>query len=850
MKISLNSYHFLFKWAENHPQVGRLKIADFMMIPVQRLTKYELLLKKIKQFTEDESRREHIGAIIDCVNSLPNSINIKLKYLAQFNDISDSIEKYEGIVGPNDEINELLSAYKTLDIKSPLPGCLPSAIRELIHQGPLRLKESSRSLDVYCFLFTDLLLITKQKQNKKYKIIKPPVSTNRILVKELNQTDRAFVVISLNDYSVPDSVSMFVSIQAKKWIELIELAKKKYLDELATAKQHHEAVFDFKSEINSKKSQSSSTSSVFAPLTPNSSNNNFDDENQNAKSEKQFRRDSSATLTEQKSLGQENEEDYDDEDSTVANKISTITSFSSSKIVNQQQQPRQYQQNSVRISSRLVDRKMQRRNMTDSLTSQLTSMDEKHSIVMNSIIKRNSLNNESKASNNEVNTFKQQHQQQPVQANEQQYQQNQLINLCGDSTSTIISTDSGVSETTNHVVSDESLSKSPMLMMSMQAANITPIEEHPKPNQQQQLPNKASSLKATNSVLSTTSTISTASSSSSSSSSSTSSSSNEPTNISYSSSFNSTSSSARLAKLNTNKSLLDQQQSGNTNSKGQGFSSTSLKYAKHYDDEDADDDDDLLEQHHHDDNEEEEEEEQEEAEDDDYVDLYEIKTPLKYTRQHSTGDLEQHSAYSNLYNDVLPQSSRRHNSVKHRSNSTNDAQTHLNYYLSNKTNPYISQQHHSHHHNHLHHHHQQQQQHQKYDMNNNDTDLTSRFLDLINSTNMKSKYQQSQAKLSSSSSVSMPKYNQIQHINQHQPLRKTYSKQNSTSFVNESVRVNSSDLIVKNLNENSSSSTEYDSSVMSAQMYQSNYSTPGLDNHHRMILVKLLNTTMDATYVI
>jgi len=33
-------------WAENHPLVGRLKIADFMMIPVQRLTKYELLLKK------------------------------------------------------------------------------------------------------------------------------------------------------------------------------------------------------------------------------------------------------------------------------------------------------------------------------------------------------------------------------------------------------------------------------------------------------------------------------------------------------------------------------------------------------------------------------------------------------------------------------------------------------------------------------------------------------------------------------------------------------------------------------------------------------------------------------------
>lgn len=158
---------------------------------------------------------------------MPNSINIKLKYLAQFNDISDSIEKYEGIVGPTDEINDILSSYRTIDIKSPLPGCLPASVRELIHQGPLRLKEkeSSRSFDVHCFLFTDLLLITKLKQNKKYKIIKPPVSTNRIICKELNQTDKSFVVITLNDYNVPDTVCMFISNQSKKWIEVIEQAK-------------------------------------------------------------------------------------------------------------------------------------------------------------------------------------------------------------------------------------------------------------------------------------------------------------------------------------------------------------------------------------------------------------------------------------------------------------------------------------------------------------------------------------------------------------------------------------------------------------------------------------------------
>ena len=161
----------------------------------------------------------------ETVNGLPNSINIKLNYIAQFNDISDSLERYEGLVAPTDEVAELLSTFsRSLDIKSPLPGCL--AQRELIFQGPLKLKDVPKSFDVYCFLFTDMLLITQlKKATKKYRIIKPPVATNRMIVKELAQTDKAFVVVSLNDYNVPDSVNMFISNFSRKWIEYLEISK-------------------------------------------------------------------------------------------------------------------------------------------------------------------------------------------------------------------------------------------------------------------------------------------------------------------------------------------------------------------------------------------------------------------------------------------------------------------------------------------------------------------------------------------------------------------------------------------------------------------------------------------------
>ena len=54
----------LKKWAENNPQMDRLKLDYLMMIPVQRLTKYQLLINKINQYTSDEQTRAQIVEIV------------------------------------------------------------------------------------------------------------------------------------------------------------------------------------------------------------------------------------------------------------------------------------------------------------------------------------------------------------------------------------------------------------------------------------------------------------------------------------------------------------------------------------------------------------------------------------------------------------------------------------------------------------------------------------------------------------------------------------------------------------------------------------------------------------------
>lgn len=331
------------------------------------------------------------------MNSLPNRINVKLGYLAQFNDISDSIEKYEGVQGQNEEINDILNQFKKFDIKSPLPGCAKTSVRELIHQGPLRLKDVPKSLDVHCFLFTDMLLITQLKKSKKYKIIKPPMQTNRMMIKELSQSDKAFICISLNDYNVPDSVYMFISNQCKKWIEFLELAKQKYLIE-------REKFLNESKAIKGESSYESETSTTTISRSFSAESNEIESDTD--------RRNSSATLTENQS------------EATIIEKVK-------SPVVDKKVYQKQ-QTSGTRIFGGRLDRP--RRNMTD---PNQHATEEKHPIA-----KRNSLNDR-------PGSMK------PSLINQTRF------NFFADSTSTILSTDSGVSNCDNNQISfsQESITK-------------------------------------------------------------------------------------------------------------------------------------------------------------------------------------------------------------------------------------------------------------------------------------------------------------------------------------------------------------------------------------------------------
>ena len=201
----------------------------------------------------------------------------------------------------------------------------------------------------------------------------------------------------------------------------------------------------------------------FADKTFASNNNNLNDDDGIDSS----RRDSSATIKDnenyryyQRNESQENEqEEFVQTDSNAVGPTCLASSSSSSsssesshssldlndqtnsqnsKSLNSTSVKYQKQQYTVTsYNSRLLDRRIerQRRNMTDptqhvSSAAASTPPDERHVIIM----KRNSLNDKRNTSSN---------------SNDLLENETKLINLCGDSTSTIMSTDSGMSSTSN-----------------------------------------------------------------------------------------------------------------------------------------------------------------------------------------------------------------------------------------------------------------------------------------------------------------------------------------------------------------------------------------------------------------
>ncbi|KAI4874373.1 hypothetical protein NFI96_017457, partial [Prochilodus magdalenae] len=221
-------------WAEANKQCNRLKLADMLVKPHQRLTKYPLLLKTILKKTDDTVTRDALSTMVACVEGFINSVDSQMQQRQEQQKlaaISARVESYEAVEGGSEEVERALKEFNRIDLTAPMIDTSPEVTRQLHLEGALRMKEGKDSrMDVYCFLFTDLLLITKPvKRLEKVKVIRQPLLIHNVVCKELKDPG-SFVLIYLNEFKSAVAAYSFQAnstSQGRTWIDAICNMQKK-----------------------------------------------------------------------------------------------------------------------------------------------------------------------------------------------------------------------------------------------------------------------------------------------------------------------------------------------------------------------------------------------------------------------------------------------------------------------------------------------------------------------------------------------------------------------------------------------------------------------------------------------
>ncbi|XP_035698185.1 pleckstrin homology domain-containing family G member 5-like [Branchiostoma floridae] len=224
------------EWGESQKQCQRLKLGDLLVKPMQRITKYTLLLKAILKKTEEPSERESLVRMIDKVETFVTKVNTTLRQRHEQQRLASiiaRIESYDAVEPGSDEVDRLLGQYCQIDLTAPMPGAGMKDKRYLLYEGPMKLKDGKDSkVDVYGFLFTDMLLITKpiKRGSEKFKVIKQPMIMDRIVLRELKDPG-SFLLVYLNEYNLATAAYMMQAVtpgKGKSWIEAIRNARKSY----------------------------------------------------------------------------------------------------------------------------------------------------------------------------------------------------------------------------------------------------------------------------------------------------------------------------------------------------------------------------------------------------------------------------------------------------------------------------------------------------------------------------------------------------------------------------------------------------------------------------------------------
>uniref|UniRef100_A0A8C1V6Q2 Intersectin 2a n=1 Tax=Cyprinus carpio TaxID=7962 RepID=A0A8C1V6Q2_CYPCA len=237
---------FLKKIASNYRCKG-MPLSSFLLKPMQRITRYPLLIKNILENTPStHADHANLQAALEQAEELCSQVNEGVREKEN----SDRLEWIQNHVLCDGVIEHL--------VFNSLTNCLGP--RKLLHSGKLHKTKSSKEL--WAFLFNDFLLLTytsKQfssgpdklfnpNSNAQYKMYKTPVFLNEVLVKmpsDPSSDDPVFHISHIDRVYTLKADSIY---ERTTWVQKIKAASDNFIE---TEKLKREKAYQARSQKNS-----------------------------------------------------------------------------------------------------------------------------------------------------------------------------------------------------------------------------------------------------------------------------------------------------------------------------------------------------------------------------------------------------------------------------------------------------------------------------------------------------------------------------------------------------------------------------------------------------------------------
>ncbi|XP_046890161.1 pleckstrin homology domain-containing family G member 7 [Hypomesus transpacificus] len=220
------------KWCERNQQCRRLQLRDLLVAPLQRLTRYPLLLRNVGKRSRAEEEEGALRRVAEQVETSICDLEGKVKWLENYQKVKQLRDALVWLpVWERDKRAFVPENLKHLVKAVTLENLISH--RSLLFEGRLVLTDNPKLIDVYLFLFDEFLLITKIKRNKKkavgeqnslrpaqsqeleqllkegctFTVLDQPVSLDRLQMKNVDQLNatasglpHSFILMHQNRY--------------------------------------------------------------------------------------------------------------------------------------------------------------------------------------------------------------------------------------------------------------------------------------------------------------------------------------------------------------------------------------------------------------------------------------------------------------------------------------------------------------------------------------------------------------------------------------------------------------------------------------------------------------------------